>query len=391
MSINKKKIGIIILIAGLLLGLAGVWFYYSQILTVNYLIPGVHYTGIYNLFFQGADSPKISSILDILGYWGDKRFDLVDLLQKFPSVGFATSTPTSPMTLKSEIQNFFTENGYKTYGWVSVGPDNVIKEIKQFVNEKKKVPVIVLSWRILDEKNNIFLFVPQVVIGIFDSSGKVIVHDYYYGNNYEISYDDFEKTFQSTETGILAVWPSDEIKGSIKGQNYNVAYYPQRSESMDKAGDLLATKNLLAVRFWQLGAFEQSAVAFEELVNDPNFEYLPPAFRVVKISRLAAAYIDLNQFDEAIRIIKEDVLPINQNLSETFEGWFLLPPIDKFSYPYYVLSLAYLKQGKRELAFANYKELNLIHDSIREKVGEDFYFIRPPRIEELEKEISSQK
>lgn len=384
---NKKKTALIILVVffGISI-LVGGWFYYSRVLTVNYLIPGVPYNGINNLFFSRANTSEISSILDILGYWGDKRFAVSDLGQKFPPAKKVTPTST---ILKPEIQSFFTENGYETSGWLSVGRDNAIKEIKQFVNSQNKIPVIVLRRWTLDQKNNIFAFTAEVVIGIFDNSQKVIVHNHYYGNNYEISYDDFEKMFRiGGGSGILAVWPSDKIKGQIKEPNYELVY-PQRLESMDKAGTLLTTKYLLALRLWRAGAFEQSVAVYKEFFDDPNFKYFPSAFQIVQLKNFARLYLYLNQPDEAIKIINEQVLPLNKNLSQTLQGWSGVS-VDEFSSPYYVLSLAYLKEGKRDLAVDSYKKMKLISTSISEEVGEDNY-LSPPPIEELEKAISKKK
>lgn len=198
---NKNKIVILIIIVFVFLVGGGGYFYYSRILAVNYLISGVPYNGVYNLYFREANTSEISSVLDILDYWGDKRFSISDLRREFLYSESATSTVFSPPPSVniSEIQNFFIRNGYKTSGWLSVEASNVIKEIKQFVNSEKKVPVIILTIRTLDEKNNISLVNFQVVIGIFDNSQKVIVHDHYYGNNYEISYTDFTKMFYEEE------------------------------------------------------------------------------------------------------------------------------------------------------------------------------------------------
>ena len=78
-----------------------------------------------------------------------------------------------------------------------------------------------------------------MVIGIFDDEKKVIVHDHLLGNNYEISYQDFENMFLPNARAILAVWPSDKIKGIIKGPNSQTSY-PPRLEAMDKLGPVLA-------------------------------------------------------------------------------------------------------------------------------------------------------
>lgn len=384
---NKRRI-IILLIIVLALLSGGLYFYF-QLVRVNYLIPGVPYNGIYNLFFQGANTSEISSILDILGYWGDKKFSVSNLRQNFSPARLATSTPISLTRQKSEIQNFFIENGYETSGWLSVVSDDVIKEIKQFVNPKKKIPVIIFARRPLDPENSIFLFTPQVVIGVFDSSQKVIVHDHFYGNNYEISYGDFRKT-QLAAGGMLAIWPSDKIKGSIEGPNYNLVY-PQRLESMNKAGALLATKDLLVFRFrwgWE-DAGERAIAVYKDFVNDPNFKYLPPAFQIARLTNFARLYVELNQPDEAVKILNEQVLPLNKNLIQMHQGWSDIFS-DEFSVPYYILSLAYLKEGKRDLAFNSYKRWKVINASICERVGEDYCFSLPP-IEELEKEISKER
>lgn len=71
------------------------------------------------------------------------------------------------------------------------------------------------------------------------------------------------------------------------------------------------------------------------------------------------------------------------------QGW-VVPVLDELAFPYYVLSLAYLKEGKRDLAIDSYKELVRIRNLATEKIdGRSITSIY--RIEELEKEISSMK
>lgn len=374
-KMSKKQITVIILAVSLIL-LSGVWFYYSRVLSVNYLIPGVPYNGIQNLFFQGANMPAIASTMDILGYWGDERFKIADLKEKFSLI----STSSPPYNIK----NFFEENDYEVYQKNSSNLNGEINEIKKFVNPQKKIPVIVFQKRFLDSE--ISILVPRVVIGIFDNKKKVVVHDNLLGNNYEISYEDFGRMFKPNTWAILAVWPSDKIKGVIKGPNYNLLY-PKRTEAMDKLSHLFTSKASEAVFYQLSGNFEKNIALYKKFVEDPNFEYSPPAFRVSILSAFARIYIKLKQYDEAIKIINERVLPLNQNLSKTPEGWFI--SVDKFSYPYFVLSLAYLKKGDKNLASAYYKEMALLRDASVKIIGDKTFTL--PRIEELEKEISSTK
>ena len=358
---------------------------------MNYLIPGVPYNGIYNLLFREAAMSNIASTMDILGYWGDERFSVSDLKNKF----FPTSTSSLPYTPK----HFFEENGYQTYNWLTTQPGNEIREIKKFVNPDKKIPVMVFQRRSLDPK------IPEiidakVVIGIFDNEKKVIVHDFLLGNNYEISYDDFEKMFPNGNgrVTILAVWPSDKINGLIKGPDYNIPY-PQRLEAMDKLGNSLEPftsvylpsedGNSISYRLTSAAAPEQVLIFCKDITDDPNFKYFPRQFQVYFFSALARQYITLNQLDEAIRVLKENVLPLNENLNETLgKGWYIVP-VDKLSTPYFLLSLAYLRKGENKLALENYKEFMQLRDANGPKINDAS--IVPPRLEELEKLIPPKK
>ena len=381
----------IIFVGGLLILLAGGFFYYFYYYqpAVNYLIPGVPYNGIYNVFFKNVASAEVASVMDILDYWGDERFSKQELEERF-SPSMATSSPSfqNSLSMTKKLSKDFENNGYETYQWISPEPGNEIKEIKKFVNPDKKIPVIIFQKRSFES-----LFAgPRVVIGIFDKEKKVIVHDYFFGNNYEIQYQDFEKMFAQNARAILAVWPSDKIKELINGPDYNMVY-PPRLEAMDKLGPILTSK-LADATFYRLTTkdYAQSNAAYEDLVNDQNFKYLPAAFQVTILSAFAGNYIYLKQYDEAIKIINEVVMPLNKNLGEAPSGWYVLP-VDKFVHPYFVLSLAYLKKGQKNLALAaykDYKELRQINESVREKLGETFD-LPPPLIEELEKAISSKK
>lgn len=329
---QKPLLKIVIVLFGLII-VAGVFYYFFYyLLPVNYLIPGVPYFGFYNYFFD-ADSATITSTADILAYWGDNRFSVKYLTEYFsPSLPEGSAATTSPNVIYTtlDIQKFFKDNGYETYRWASKESGSEIKEIKKFVNSKIRIPVIVYQ-QILPETASTTAF--RVVIGVFDDNQKVIVHDHNFGNNYEISYPVFQSLFNPRSRAILAVWPSDELKKSLKSPNYSVSY-PQRLEAMDKLGPVLATKASQADYWRQLWNFKKSFDFYKEFIDDPNFHYFPPAYQVSFLSLLAGYYVQFNQFDEAINLIKNRVLPLNQNLDEPVLGWFI-PPLDKFAWPYY--------------------------------------------------------
>lgn len=312
--------------------------------------------------------------MDILGYWKDSRFNNISDL-----VTNINNAASSSLVIKYTVKKSFEDNGYETYRWESAaGPGGEISQIKKFVNSSKKIPVLIYQRRSLDESN-----LPpdwRLVIGIFDHDKKVIVHDYYFGNNYEISYENFEKMFDK-DGAILAVWPSDKIKGVIKGPNYSLLY-PQRTEAMGKLGPLALRLPEIAL-YVRAGDFEKAATSYKKLVDDPSFEYFPPAFRVFILSSYASDRIALKQYDEAINLINERVLPLNQNLNKAPEGWFV-PYIDRSEYPYFILNIAYFWKGEKNLATSYYKEAASLYE-LNKKT------FTLPQIEEIEKEISSKK
>jgi tetratricopeptide (TPR) repeat protein len=359
--------------------IAGGFLYYFKVFQINYLIPGVPYNGIYNLYFRNANLTSISSVMDIFGYWGDKRFSIDILREKFSDEKTATSSFSS-------AKSFFEENGYETYEWLSPEPGGEISQIKKFVNPSKKIPVIVFQKNAAESIVSGF----KVIIGVFDGEKKIVIHDHYFGNNYEMSYDDFENMFTGNSRAILAVWPKEELLSQIDGPNYNVSY-PSRSETMDKVGNFLAIKQAEIIYYLNINDYQKVSASLKEFIENPIFEKnFPIFFQLQTISTLASTYAILNQADEAIKIINEQVLPLNHDLNQPSQDWFI-PDQKKLVVPYYILALSYLEKGEKALALNNYKEMLKIKDeAIKENGGIDdfgsFY-----RVEELEKEISSKK
>jgi tetratricopeptide (TPR) repeat protein len=355
---NRKKFIIIFIILGLavLLGVSS-FYYQSKDGSVNYLIKGVPYFGFYNHSFD-ADLSIASAIADVFGYWGDERFNLMDLAKKFPASKFNQQ-------ILLELPNFFQDNGYEVYsGKAETGEE--LKEIKKFVNSKNKIPVIVFQKNSLNP--NRISFGLRVVIGVFDREKKVIVHDYIFGNNYEISYQDFQKLFQSEPKFILAVWPSAELAGKIKGPDANPQSYPERTVIMDKIGKLLETGSD-AYMFYSRNSFAIASRLFEKILESPDAVYFLPAHRVYLYNLLAFSQFFLYQkdpqkLDDVIKLINEKILPLNYDLSQPYNGWTEQLEYfknynfstDKSPMPFYILGQIYLAKGNKELAKKNFKE-----------------------------------
>lgn len=388
-KVSKKILVFAAIILIFFLFAAG-WYYYTtymqnpkttEALPVNYLIKGVPYYGFYQRYFPNeyndpsAESTLDSSVKSILDYWGDSRFDFPDLKKIFPQIlhSFASA------------ESFFKSNGYQTAQLGSVDIEKTIPEIKKYVNGQKRTPVLVLQKRSLDPRSDQLGF--RVVIGVSDDEKKITVHDYYFGNNYEISYQDFETMLAPSYLSVLAIWPSEELTGKIKGapDSQQAPAYPARMEAMDKVGELLAVDRTEACRLFS--SFSKSNEAFslyEGFVNDSNFKYFPPIYQVDLLSYLAEGYIKYGRYDDAIKLIQDNILPINHDLNQNPpEGWYI-PSQSKMAYPYSVLTEAYINKGEKNLAKATLEEMKKI--AVPPERQEYF----DSMISKLEKEISSK-
>ncbi len=370
-TMHKKQIFAIIFIFIIVAAAAG-WFYYFKSSSVNYLIPGVPYNGFYNLFFERADSTIFSSIKDVLGYWGDERYSTADLKKWLAS--------DLILSLGAGVENFFKNNGYEIYSWSSADGGKELEEIKKFVNEDKKVPVIVYQKLSLSGEGGATGL--KVVIGIFDSQKKIIVHDHNLGNNYEISYADFEKMFGSNARAILAVWPSDKIKKIIKGPDYSRSYFP-RTEIMNNVGHLLVDKKTEAYFYISRKNFEKANLLLKEMSDDADFQYFPRAFQIWLFAVFADTYAELGEYGEAINVLKNRALPLNYDIKEAPAGW-VVPQIDKLFSPYIKIAEFYFKNNERKLALDNYNEAKKIVGSSLSEADYQYWF------GELEKELKKK-
>lgn len=379
---RKKVFLYIAVFAAVILLIAG-FYYFSKAITVNYTIAGVPYTGFYNFYLTSiplnAAAKTVSAVSEVLGYWGDKRFDTYYLSKQYPD-----NRPGAPL---SEIKKFFEDQGYQTYGWTyqksdSAGPDKLIAEIKKYVNPTQKIPVMILEKRSPDSTNAPLSL--NVVIGVSDVGQKLIVQDYYFGNNYQISYQDFKRMLLSSSNLVmLAVWPSEQLKSKLKPVSQN-SQYPARLQAMDKLGELLATKYADALYDFGSKNTTEGLVIFTEFADDPNFEYLPAAFKVSLLSQLAERDVNAGKPEEAIKIIREKVLPINLNLIQsTPKGWDV-PAQDEYSYPLYVLARAYLKMGDKSQAAVVLAEMKTI------KVSQLYQTTFDANVKALENAIAGQ-
>src|SRR3989344_2666478 len=212
-----------------LVGAVGYYFYTSYYNPpVNHLIDGVPYYGVYNLYPDFTSSA--TSIATILRYYNDERVSFSELKNNFPD----SRHDTDDLSHFRNSLSFFETQGYNTFSLgLASKKGKEINEIKKYIN--KDIPVIVIQQKRLDTKNDdIERFGWRVVIGVFDDKKEIIVYDAYLGNNYKLSYNDFEKLFIPGASRMLVAWPKDALAQSLPKPG-NGLPYSERPTGMDNA------------------------------------------------------------------------------------------------------------------------------------------------------------
>jgi len=352
----KKIIGGVIII--LLIAIISISIYNTYLgvpKKINYLVPHVPYHGIYNHINGFYSSPTLAT-LTILEYYGDKRYTVRQLLERLEF-----QTQGNPSYIQNLAQ-FFKENGYE----IAFGDPSKtsLEQIKEYINPQKKIPVMILAKRSEDPLTK-HTQEQRVVIGVLDDQKKLIVHDIAFGNNYALSYDDFQKTY--VPNSILAVWPSQDLGSQISGINANYMY-PPRLRAMDIVGPLFIERMDAAYLAIIDKNYEEALALFNKIVQDPRFNNIHPVMQLVIYFGLASVLESMEKTDELIALMNDKSLPINHDLDKNYDGWKYdlkteFPTLQKpeFSLPYIVLSNAYTRKGDLKKAREYYDKAFDLH------------------------------
>ena len=349
---NRRVRLLLAAVAIFILAVGAIWYWQQR--PVNYLIPGVPYHGYYNHFFDAFASPVTSTAM-ILGYYGDSRFSLKELMDEQYFRRGSGFFRYGKFDL-GDLGSFLKERGYEV--WFADPRKSVLGEIKKFVNPKRNVPVVVVLRSSGSPEAQASDFV--LVIGIFDKNRKVVLHDFLYGNNYEVAYDDF--TQRAVPSAILAAWPSEELAPQLKGPDTAYAY-PPRLKAMDIVGPLLA-KRAEANQQAATGDTNSANGLYEEIITDPRFQKLHPAAQVIIHQELAALMLAQGLPDAAIAVLTERAIPLSHDYDQSYDGWSIdirsaYPSLTRAAsaWPFVQLGEAYamkgdLKRAQEELAKA---------------------------------------
>jgi len=323
----------------------------------GHLIAHVPYKGQ----FTGSSlaTQSVTAVASILAYWGDTRFTEHDLHHAFPSF-----EDTGPQHL-GFIASFFKEHGYNAEELRIIGVDELTAVIK------KDIPVIVYQRLGVDAPAE--LISERLLIGFSEKDNVLIFHDNDFGNNYEISYEDFallnERLPSGTAAAMLIVTPGDGITGILEGSDETYEY-PERLRIMDSPGIRKITINwrevvYLITRFERTGTpgAGRSVELLNEIIAHESFDELHPAHRMLFAYQLAGFYMgNLGKSEEAIAVLENVVTPLveNYDFNESFGEWKIRHDMYKNPFwkwaPWARLGYLYTRTGDIEKAEAAFQK-----------------------------------
>lgn len=365
---NKKKyylIGSIIIF--LLLGVT-VWFGwkvkevgFSSIKSTSnydYVIPGVPAINLFN--HQGnlsyiSPSDTVASTVSILEYWNPGANNFVEI-----SSFLRAEKDKNGETIRRLLDGFYkNEYNFKR-------EHLNINELKKYINSEVKTPLLIFFPLDKEQPSEVTFHPLTVVIGIKESEKKIVLHNFYLGNNYEISFADFEKSWESMridERDAYYVIQPIELKEKLKEvSSRKVNQYPARIRVMDDFSGLLADYAVSRA----MRTFGENDLSMEyalKVKNDPRFEKEIHTFYKMEIhGLLASSYFKKDDLESA----KQNALlamEMNHDLNKPFKDWpgienpgSRVGEVNKSSEPYKLLGDIYLRTNELDLAKQNYEK-----------------------------------
>lgn len=354
---KRKASSPVLITVGLLLVLGIVGYYFFGNSTKEYTIPGVPYWGTYT--GTRLNTSAAFATYTLLQYWGDKRFTPDDIAEEFPPIFTGIQNPqTYP-----RIDEFFVKNEYE----VEDVPAEKLKEIKGLIN--KGVPVILKQKITPETPFNEKVEVLRVFIGYSDKRKVLIAHDNNFGNNYEITYSDFNELNDGISYGLI-VRPNTGLE--VSGPNTSVAYPPRKptmdSESMKRIQIYWATIDQITFKNEKKPypeAFPQIRELWEKIFAEEDFNKLHPAGRVLASYTLAIIYTrESKEHQKAINILNQITIPLlSQKFSEPFGDWERTISQEVYESrwwyisPKFLLATAYFRAGNETEARKIYKDV----------------------------------
>lgn len=333
--------------------------------TFSYTIPGVPYIGVHNRVGEQSYvvSDPSAAVMSILEYWNPGKHNFREITNEI------RQNIVGGLSTIDHIENYILSLGDYTVEQKRL----TIDEIKEYINSKVKTPpFLFLPLTASQPAEPPYYYPATVLIGIDEPEQKVIFSSYWLGNNYEISFDEFQilqnRMLSDDRNKYLIIQPKNLPTALAKLKNLEETSYPPRGIIMNETVEMFKnyTVGLGGVIH---GSHPVQESYFEDVINNPKFvQFMPPYFKVYTLYKLAEANLALGRDNEATEYVMR-AIELNHDLDEPFEDFpgfeirFNVPAttIDRVSGPYRVLGDIYMKSNEFMAAKEAYEKALAIH------------------------------
>lgn len=340
-----------------------IWLRYTA-LPNTHLISGVPYAGQY-LGTELSNQEPVA-IRTIINYWKIGDVSNKELAETFESDSFKNVTKLKELGTEFAAE-FLTNLGYTTERTRT----SDARYIKRLI--ANNIPVYVKQGLGSDYLPG--LESVRIYIGYSDKDQQFIVHDNNFGNNYIISYDEYEKI--SKNQVVLAVYPPNyKVLNRPRFESADPASYPPRLAIMDDPGLHEIQVKIMELNFYKVETLiknndrvAEAKNVLEEILAHEAFTRLHPAAQMLLSYNLAGFYMDelpntTPNYARAIEVLEGVTLPLieNYDFAQPYGGWerrmdtavYKNPLFN--SNPWASLGHAYLKSGDKNKATDAFKK-----------------------------------
>ena len=307
----------------------------------EYVIPNVPPLSVYDSeMFNGliGNSEEIA-MLTILRYWGEEaplydRELRSDILSVFPNW----------IPDVDKMREFYTSRGYH----FEINFLSTPEQLANYINTEKRIPLL-FSQPVDPTDPRSFLF--KVLIGIKDNGRTVVIHDTHKGNNYELSYKDFEDLWKVYDYPwyihrYFIISPTDEKRVEVI-KNKVASPYPERLAIMNRFEPPLTSLMHIFL------ADDKSALEkqVQGLLNDPLFNDLHPRIKTSALTVIANKYAEFGDYKNVLPYLNK-ALEVNHDLDKQYGEWPLFVSKELFL-PYTSLATYYNAIGDKKSGAEN--------------------------------------
>lgn len=319
---------------------------------VVYTIPGVPYYGTFN-HIEGSISNPFNIVASIAGYWGESAEINVSEMDK----SFDSS--------KGMIYNIVSLFSTKGFSAQVVRLD--IADLKKYINPEIKTPLILFLPISSDQPASVTYYSAMVLFGIDEKKQKLVFHNHWLGNNYEISFEEFgelENKLPIDQRNKYIIIQPRNLSEKLKELSQKEMQPYAKRISILQNGEQMFKDHAIGAGALELRMEDVSLLYLSKAENSPNFdEFFPPFFKMLLYYEKAKAFFIKHDFDNALRYAQRAV-DMDHDLNKPFKDWSGIQ-IDwgngsigsETDEPYYLLGYIYKQKKDFQKARENYNRV----------------------------------